>query len=89
MKDVMQKQVTANVETVFNMQLKRSQFFVKNFTTGNISVSLGDNETESIIGANSWERVFNNIVGGSAVSTNIVRVLPEQSGTVEVAAIDW
>lgn len=89
MKDVIQKQVTANVETVFNMQLKRSQFFVKNFTTGNISVSLGNNETESIIGAKSWERVFNNVIDGTAVATNIVRVLPEQSGTVEVASIDW
>lgn len=89
MKDVIQKQVIANTETVFSMRLKRSQFLVKNFTSGNISVSLGNNETESIIGSNSWERIFNNVIGGSATATNIVRVLSEQSGLVEVASIDW
>lgn len=92
MKDVQQKTLTADQETTFTMQLKRSQFLVKNFTEGSISVKLGNNDTYSTIGAGSWERVFNNVqdtLGKGAEATNIVKVTAEQDGVVEVAAIDF
>lgn len=53
MKDVQQKTLGAGVETIFTMQLKRSQFLVKNFTEDSISVKLGNNEAVSIIGGRS------------------------------------
>lgn len=77
MKDVQQKQCSAGVQTVFTMSLKRSQFLVKNFTDNQITVKLGDNESYSVIGAGSWERVFNNIedrTSGTSEATNIVKV---------------
>lgn len=43
------------------MSLRRSQFLVKNFTDNQITVKLGDNDSYSVIGAGSWERVFNNV----------------------------
>lgn len=43
------------------MELHRSKFLVKNFTDDVIHISLGDNDTHSIIPANSWEVVFNNV----------------------------
>lgn len=92
MKDVVNKIVQQEKEVVFNMKLKRSQFLVKNFTAGTISVKLGDNDTASTIGANSWEQVFNNIEDGktsSAQATNIVKVTATQTGMVEVASIDF
>ena len=61
MKDVKQLNLTAGKQTLFEMKLKRSQFLVKNMTDDSISVSLGNNDTVSIIGSGSWERVFNNI----------------------------
>lgn len=92
MKDVIKKTLIAGRQEVFNMQLKRSQFLVKNFTNGNITVILGENATQSTIGAKSWERVFNNIedkTTGTAESTNIVRVTAEMPGDVEIASIDF
>lgn len=53
MKDVQQKTLTAGEATAFDMRLKRSQFLVKNFTDGNIRVKLGDNDSYSMIAANS------------------------------------
>ena len=61
MKDVQQKTCSAGVQTVFTMLLRRSQFLVKNFTNNQITVKLGDNDSYSVIGAGSSERVFNNI----------------------------
>lgn len=92
MKDVQQKTLEAGTETTFTMKLKRSQFLVKNFTEDSISVKLGDNESASIIGAGSWERVFNNVndkVSGTAEATNIVKVTATEAGMVEVASIDF
>lgn len=92
MKDVVQKTCEAGEETVFEMQLKRSQFLVKNFTDNQISVKLGDNTGVSMIGAGSWERVFNNIEdrkSGAAETTNIVKVTAVEQGMVEVASIDF
>ena len=92
MKDVLMKACEAGTETVFNMQLKRSQFLVKNFTDGTITVKLGNNETVSTIGAKSWENVFNNIDdknSRTAEATNIVKVTATAQGTVEVASIDF
>lgn len=90
MKDVVQNTCKANEEKSFIMQNKRSQFLVKNFTGATIKVYLGDNKTFSMIGANSWERVFNNYDENRNVeSTNKVRVLAEQEGIVEVASIDY
>lgn len=91
MKDVVQKQLEARVETPFHMRLKRCRFLVKNFTDGNITVRLGDNLRHSTIGPLSYEVVFNNI--DNAVSTvpdvtNIVTVIAEASGLVEIASID-
>lgn len=71
------KNCSAGIQTVFTMQLRRSQFLVKNFTNNQITVKLGDNESYSIIGAGSWERVFNNIEdrkSGTSEATNIVKV---------------
>lgn len=42
MKDVMQKQLEAGKEAIFNMKLKRSQFLVKNMTDDMITVKLGN-----------------------------------------------
>lgn len=90
MKDVVQNTCTANEEKIFVMQNKRSQFLVKNFTGATIKAYLGDNKTFSMIGANSWERVFNNYDNdGNVESVNKVRILAEQDGIVEVASIDY
>lgn len=92
MKDVQQKTLTAGEATAFDMRLKRSQFLVKNFTDGNIRVKLGDNDSYSMIAANSFELVFNNIdnkVSASAEATNVVTVTAEKSGLVEVSSIDF
>ena len=92
MKDVQQKQCSTGVQTVFTMSLKRSQFLVKNFTDNQITVKLGDNESYSVIGAGSWERVFNNIedkTSGTSEATNIVKVTAVEDGLVEVASVDF
>lgn len=92
MKDVQQKQCSAGVQTVFIMSLKRSQFLVKNFTDNQITVKLGDNDSYSVIGAGSWERVFNNIedkTSGTSEATNIVKVTAVEDGLVEVASVDF
>lgn len=92
MKDVQQKTLTAGEATAFNMRLKRSQFLVKNFTDGNIRVKLGNNDSYSMIAANSFELVFNNIdnkVSASAEATNVVTVTAENAGLVEVSSIDF
>ena len=92
MKDVQQKNCSAGVQTVFTMQLKRSQFLVKNFTDNQITVKLGDNDSYSVIGAGSWERVFNNIedrTSGTSEATNIVKVTAVEEGLVEVASVDF
>ena len=92
MKDVQQKQCSAGVQTVFTMSLKRSQFLVKNFTDNQITVKLGDNESYSVIGAGSWERVFNKIEDRTSVTseaTNIVKVTAVEDGLVEVASVDF
>lgn len=92
MKDVIQKTLEAGIETVFNMELERSQFLVKNLTEDAITVKLGNNTNGSVIGAGSWERVFNNIedrTTGTAESTNIVRVTSVAGGMVEVASVDF
>lgn len=92
MKDVQQKNCSAGIQTVFAMSLRRSQFLVKNFTDNQITVKLGDNESYSIIGAGSWERVFNNIedkTSGTSEATNIVKVTAVEDGLVEVASIDF
>lgn len=92
MKDIIQKTLEAGVETTFNMELERSQFLVKNLTEDAITVKLGNNTNGSVIGAGSWERVFNNIedkTTGTAESTNIVRVTSVAGGMVEVASVDF
>lgn len=92
MKDVQQKTCSAGQETIFNMQLRRSQFLVKNFTDDSITVKLGDNKAGSVIGSGSWERVFNNVddtKSGSAEATNIVKVTAVAEGLVEVASVDF
>lgn len=92
MKDVIQKTLEAGIETTFNMELERSQFLVKNLTEDAITVKLGNNTNGSVIGAGSWERVFNNIedkTTGTAESTNIVRVTSVTGGMVEVASVDF
>ena len=92
MKDVQQKVMTAGGTETFEMALKRSQFLVKNFTGGNINVKLGNNNAYSVIAAQSFEIVFNNIdnkVSQSAESTNEVTVTAEQAGLVEVSSIDF
>ena len=92
MKDVQQKQCSAGVQTVFIMSLKRSQFLVKNFTGNQITVKLGDNDSYSVIGAGSWERVFNNIedkTSGTSEATNIVKITAVEDGLVEVASVDF
>lgn len=91
MKDVIQKNLEAGRETVFNMQLRRSQFLVKNMTDDAITVKLGNNTNGSVIGSGSWERVFNNIEEetGTAEATNIVKVTSVATGMVEVASIDF
>lgn len=83
MKDVQQKNCSAGIQTVFTMSLRRSQFLVKNFTDNQITVKFGDNESYSIIGAGSWERVFNNIEdrkSGTSEATNIVKVTAVEDG---------
>lgn len=92
MKDVKQLNLTSGKQTLFEMKLKRSQFLVKNMTDDSISVSLGNNNTVSIIGSGSWERVFNNIENettGMAEATNKVYVTANADGMVEVASIDF
>lgn len=92
MKDVIRKTLESRVETVFNTRLERSQFLVKNFTNGNIKVRLGENESDSLIGPNSWERVFNNVdnISGRTIPivTNAVYVTADVAGIVEIASID-
>ena len=98
MKDVQQKTLEKGVETTFEMTLSRTQFLVKNFTEDSITVRLGDNETVSVIGAGSWERVFNNIIvhdkdtifqKNYADSTKIVKITSVAGGMVEVASVDF
>ena len=92
MKDVQQKTCPVGVQTVFTMLLRRSQFLVKNFTDNQITVQLGNNDSYSVIGAGSWERVFNNIedkTSRTAEATNIVKVTAVEEGLVEVASVDF
>lgn len=92
MKDVKQLNLTAGKQTLFEMKLKRSQFLVKNFTNNQITVKLGDNDSYSVIGAGSWERVFNNIedkTSGTSEATNVVKVTAVEDGLVEVASADF
>lgn len=92
MKDVQQKTCSAGVQTVFTMLLRRSQFLVKNFTNNQITVQFGNNDSYSVIGAGSWERVFNNIedkASRTAEATNIVKVTAVEEGLVEVASVDF
>lgn len=92
MKDVQQKTLTAGTEETFTMQLKRSKFLVKNFTSGNITVKLGNNDSSSTIGAGMFEIVFNNVedvAGKGAEATNVVKVTASQAGNVEVASVDF
>ena len=92
MKDVQQKTCSAGVQTVFTMSLRRSQFLVKNFTDNQITVKLGDNDSYSVIGAGSWERVFNNVedrTPATSEATNIVKVTAVEEGLVEVASVDF
>ena len=90
MKDVVRKNVEVGMKTVFEMKLQRSQFLVKNFTDGNLTVQLGENDETSLIGAKSWEKVFNNTVDGNilADATKNVTVTAEKTGIVEIASID-
>lgn len=63
MKDVQQKTLTAGTEETSTVQLKRSQFLVKNSTEDSIMVKPWNNtagSVRSVIGAGSWERVFSN-----------------------------
>ena len=65
---------------------------VKNFTDNQITVQLGNNDSYSVIGAGSWERVFNNIedkTSRTAEATNIVKVTAVEDGLVEVASVDF
>ena len=92
MKDVKQITLTAGKRTAFQMSLNRSQFLVKNMTEDSIQVALGENKNVSVIGAGSWERVFNNIedkTTGTAEATNVVYVTAQADGMVEVASIDF
>ena len=92
MKDVQQKVMTAGGTETFKMALKRSQFLVKNFTGGNINVRLGNNDSHSVIAAQSFDIVFNNIdnkVAQAAEATNDVTITAEQAGLVEVSSIDF
>ena len=92
MKDVQQKTCSAGVQTVFTMLLRRSQFLVKNFTNNQITVKLGDNDSYSVIGAGSWERVFNNIEdskSGTSEETNIVNVTAREQELVELASVEF
>ena len=90
MKDVIQKSLTAGAETIFEMKLQRCAFLVKNFTEDQITVRLGDNDAVSVIGAGSWEKVFNNTEDGKYLPevTKIVKVTANKDGIVEVASID-
>lgn len=86
------KTCSAGVQTVFTMSLRRSQFLVKNFTDNQITVKLGDNDSYSVIGVGSWERVFNNVedrTTGTSEATNIVKVTAVEDGLVEVASVDF
>ena len=92
MKDVQQKTLEQGQETVFKMKLRRSKFLVKNFTSGDITVKLGNNDSLSTIGAGMFEIVFNNIEDsktGTAEATNVVKVTASQMGNVEVASVDF
>ena len=92
MKDVQQKALEQGQEEVFEMKLKRSKFLVKNFTSGDITVKLGNNDSSSTIGAGMFEIVFNNIEDsktGTAEATNVVKVTASQTGNVEVASVDF
>ena len=92
MKDVQQKTLEQGQETVFEMRLKRSKFLVKNFTSGDITVKLGNNDSLSTVGAGMFEIVFNNIEDsktGTAEATNVVKVTASQTGNVEVASVDF
>lgn len=87
----MQKELEPGTETMFDMQLRRSKFLVKNFTDDKIKVRLGDNTTFSIIGPLSFEVVFNNINNNTSTVpevTDKVHVTAEAKGLVEVASID-
>ena len=92
MKDVLNQQCQSGKETIFNMKLRRSKFLVKNFTSGDITVKLGNNDSLSTIGAGMFEIVFNNIEDsktGTAEATNVVKVTASQTGNVEVASVDF
>lgn len=90
MKDVVGKECTVG-DNVFNMQLLRSAFLVKNFTNSPIKVKLGDNEKTSTIGAQSYQIVFNNTPDNFVAPTNTkkVTVIAEASGYVEVESMEY
>lgn len=92
MKDVQQKTLEAGVETTFTMKLQRSQFLVKNFTSGKIKVTLGNNGTFSTISSGCFENVFNNVddrKSGTAEAVNTIKIVAEQTGEVEISSIDF
>lgn len=92
MKDVQQKKLFCWYTNRVYYVIKTQPVLVKNFTNNQITVKLGDNESYSIIGAGSWERVFNNIEdrkSGTSEATNIVKVTAVEEGLVEVASVDF
>ena len=76
---------------VYNV-IKEKSISGKEFPYNHIPVQIGNNDSYSVIGAGSWERVFNNIedkTSRTAEATNIVKVTATEEGLVEVASVDF
>lgn len=72
--------------------IKKKPIFSKEFYKQSNYCKTGDNDSYSVIGAGSWERVFNNIedrTSGTSEATNIVKVTATEEGLVEVASVDF
>ena len=89
---LLRKTLSANTNTNFNFDVRGAKFFVKNYTSNIIYVSLGDELTQE--SAVKIESGFAQIVTANdntslENTTNIVTVLSEVGGEVEVQCLKW
>lgn len=94
MLDAVRKTCTAGEKTEFQLRATSTSFFVKNFTSGPVTVCFGttwDDDQSVMVGARVAERIVSNpdpsrVMTREATSTVIV--CAEQTGIVEVIRDD-
>ena len=89
---VIRKSLLSNTPTKFEFDIRGSKFFVKNYTSNDIYVSLGDDlkqESSVKIESGYSQIVFINDNMSIENTTNIVTVLSVSEGEVEIQCLKW